>query len=34
VSDIDLADYEDSDDVCSDCGSLKLDDVCEDCGAM
>jgi hypothetical protein len=34
VSDIDLSDYEDSDDVCSDCGSLKLGGVCDECGAM
>lgn len=31
---IDLAEYEDSDDVCFDCGALKLGDVCDDCGAM
>ena len=27
-------DIEPSDDVCEDCGSLKLGDICEDCGAM
>jgi hypothetical protein len=32
--DIDLSDHEDSDDVCSDCGALKLGDICDDCGAI
>ena len=34
VDDLDLSEYEDSDDVCSDCGALKMDDICDECGAM
>lgn len=29
-----IDDYELSDDICSDCGTVKIEDVCDECGAM
>ena len=29
-----MSEFEESDDVCSDCGAMKLEDVCDECGAI